>query len=375
MSRKAKSWVCALAAGLCSCALSRAVWRAPELPAQAQALRTTTSDGWELALVRYRPEAALPGRRPVLLLHGLVTNARCFDFDDRHSMARWLSSRGVEAWTVSLRGHGDSQQASLFSGPYRYDWDLDDYCTKDLPAALAAVRSASGAARVDLVAHSMGGMIAYCMLARGGEPASALGAVATLGSPVRFRWGPRFQALAQATAQVGANVPVLTLNSGALLSLPLLSMYTQPSALILFNAQNIDQELWSRFLTVGVDDESPALVRQFRRFLDSDRFVSRDGSVDYEALLAGVRTPVLVVAGKVDQLGAPPLVRPAHEALGGEKAWHLVAEENGASADYGHMDLLLGDRAAEDVFTPVEQWLASRAGTSTLEAPGLPPAR
>ena len=41
--------------------------------------------------------------------------------------------------------------------------------------------------------------------------------------------------------------------------------------------------------------------------------------------------------------------------------WLLVAEENGASADYGHMDLLLGERAAQDVFVHVERWLREQA--------------
>ncbi len=79
--------------------------------------------------------------------------------------------------------------------------------------------------------------------------------------------------------------------------------------------------------------------------------------------MRGVLTPILVVAGKIDQLGFPPLVRRGYQALGSpRKKWLLVAEENGASADYGHIDLLLGENAARDVFTPVAQWLAEEAG-------------
>ncbi len=85
-----------------------------------------------------------------------------------------------------------------------------------------------------------------------------------------------------------------------------------------------------------------------------------------------MRTPFLVVAGKLDQLGFPPLVRRGYDALGSEKKrWLLVAEENGASADYGHMDLLLGERAAADVFTPVARWLEENSPTG--RQPDTPP--
>ena len=49
-----------------------------------------------------------------------------------------------------------------------------------------------------------------------------------------------------------------------------------------------------------------------------------------------------------------------HDALGGPRRWLLVAEENGAAADYGHMDLLLGEAAGKDVFGPLFEWLAER---------------
>jgi pimeloyl-ACP methyl ester carboxylesterase len=352
-----------------ACAVARSVWSPARLPATVERHTARTADGWDLELLRYRPGRPLPGRRPLLLLHGIATNARNLDYDGRHSLARAMAARGLDTWAMSLRGHGGSEKPRLFGGGKRYDWDFDTYCTEDLPAALAFVRARTAAerglqpetARVDFVGHSMGGLILYCLLARGGEPAATIGAAATLGAPLGFRWGPRFTQLARWAASAASRLPVVVLNAPTLLALPLLSWFPEPAGLLFFNPANMDPAVWSGFLAVGVDDDSPRLAAQFLRFLDADKLTSRDGGIDYEAALRAVRTPVLVVAGKADQLGFPQLVRRGFDALGGPKEWLLVGEESGAIADYGHMDLLLGDHADVDVFGPLARWFEARA--------------
>jgi pimeloyl-ACP methyl ester carboxylesterase len=343
-----------------ACQAGRALWSPPPLSQQAEQHRTRTADGWELQLVHYPPKSPLPGRRPLLLLHGIITNLRNLDFDERHSLARSLSGRGLDVWAMSLRGTGESSKPTLL-GKRGYDWDLDTYCQQDVPAAIQFVLQKTGAAQLDFAGHSMGGMILYCVLARGGPAARSIAAGATLGSPLGFRWGPRFTAFARAGAAAAARMPVVKLDTPTLLALPLIRWFPELSSAVFYNAENIDPDVWASFLAIGTEDESPRLAAQFGRFLGQDRFTSRDGSVDYEQGLQAVRTPVLVVAGKVDQLGFVPLVRRGYDALGGEKRWLLVAEENGASADYGHMDLLLGERADRDVFEPLARWFADQA--------------
>jgi pimeloyl-ACP methyl ester carboxylesterase len=360
----ALSWLCALlvCSSACSnaCALGRAVWSPAALPAHAERHVAHTRDGWDLSLLRYTPAHPLPGRRPVLFVHGIVTNQRNLDYDEQRSIVRSFAKDGLDTWSVNLRGHGDSTKASVFGGGKKYDWDFDSYCLEDLPAAIAEVKARTGAARIDLVGHSMGGMLVYCLLARGGDAAASIGAAVTMGSPLGFRWGPRFTLLASAGAAALSKLPALKLDTPTLLALPLMSWFPEAPALIFFNPANIDPDVWSGFLAIGVEDESPRLAAQFGAWLEHDEFTSRDGALDYEAALGAVKTPVLVVAGKVDQLGFTPLVRRGYDALGGPKRWLLVAEENGATADYGHMDLLLGERAAQDVWAPMKEWLEQR---------------
>src|SRR6476469_492518 len=63
-----------------------------------------TTDGWRLAVTRYRPakaEGPLPSA-PVLLVHGIAANRYNFDLTDDLSLARYLAARGYDVWLVEL---------------------------------------------------------------------------------------------------------------------------------------------------------------------------------------------------------------------------------------------------------------------------------
>jgi len=53
----------------------------------------------------------------------------------------------------------------------------------------------------------------------------------------------------------------------------------------------------------------------------------------------------------------PPAVKDGYRLLGGPKEWFLAGEENGAEADYSHMDLILGERAQTEVWPRVLDFL------------------
>src|SRR5262249_19216077 len=99
----------------------------------------TTTDGWRLAILRYRAE----GRPAVLLVHGLAVSSANFDLHDR-SLARALQAAGYDVWVLELRGRGLSTRPQLFS-KVRYDWSFDEYAERDLPAACDEVLRATGA--------------------------------------------------------------------------------------------------------------------------------------------------------------------------------------------------------------------------------------
>ncbi|MFL5319908.1 MAG: alpha/beta fold hydrolase [Myxococcaceae bacterium] len=327
------------------------LWNKP-LPREAVHHRVKTDDGYELSLVRYEAKGAVTGR-PVLLVHGISANERNMDLDDEHSLARYFAEHGREAWTLSLRGTGDSDSADPEHG--RPPYSFDAFWQKDLPAAIAYVRAQSGVDRIDYVGHSMGGMIVYAYLSQGG---GGLEAVTTLGSPTRLDWGGRILELLPSLKGLylkdGMAVPVV---NAAHLVMPLHGeLPNDLFTTLLINRENVTNATWKHLMAYGIADIQGGVATQFVGFIEKGTFASADGKIDFRRDMAKIRNPVFVVAGKNDRIAITPAVKDAYRALGGPKEWMLLGVENGQKADYGHMDLVMGDRAATECWDRVQDF-------------------
>jgi len=321
------------------------------LPREAEVHRPRTPDGWELEMVRYaaRPEAK---GRPVLLCHGINANGRNMDLDARHSMARWFAAHGREAWTVSLRPAGAYYGAGGGSKPLsKPGFSLDDLMEKDLPTAVDYVRKVTGAPRIDFIGHSLGGIVAYGYLGRGGQ---GIGAATILASPMRLDLGGPVDLLLPQLAGMLSPGWVLPLKGVDAMGAPMADLFPgSPQELLLFNPENTSRESMKRLMVEGLEDVSAGVLQQLATMLETGELKSRDGTVDYRLALGSVTTPVLVVAGKRDRLATVPAVKAGYQALGGPKEWILMGVENGARADYGHMDLVIGERADTELWPAV----------------------
>lgn len=118
---------------------------------------------WRANFRMPRPAAPVQSL-PVILIHGYGCNRGLW-----LPAARWLAGRGYQVSAISL---------------VPLHCRIDDYAPA-IAAEVARVRAATGAARVALVGHSMGGLAARAYLrdcdARGEDP--ALAALVTLGTP------------------------------------------------------------------------------------------------------------------------------------------------------------------------------------------------
>jgi pimeloyl-ACP methyl ester carboxylesterase len=327
------------------------------LPAEATPYRARTEDGWELAMVRYLPKKP-SGGRPVLLMHGISANSRNMDLDERHSMARWFAAHGRETWTVSLRGTGLSDAPDPSSGR-KGGYAFDVFWRHDVPAALAKIREVSGAQEIDYVGHSMGGLVLYAYLSQGGPH---VGAACVLGSPVRLDWGnPFLPMLTRASDAIGASwTAVPTTTPGFMVDPMGLVLEGTPLEHLLYNARNTHPRTMQRLLASGPSDISAGVAKQLAMLLQGF-FGSADRRLDFRKDLAKVTTPMLVVAGKGDRIGVPPAVKAGYRALGGPKEWLLLGEENGAHADYAHLDMILGERASDELWPKLLDFLDRHA--------------
>jgi pimeloyl-ACP methyl ester carboxylesterase len=345
-----------LAPLLCSgCALV-ALYAEP-LPPEAETVRARTEDGWSIALTHYRPKGA-PNGLPILLCHGISSNARNMDFDQGHSLARWLAEQGRETFAVSLRGGGDSDRPEPSQGR-PFGWSIDTHANSDIPAAIAKILEMTGAPKVDYVGHSMGGIIAYIYLARGGQGINSL---VILGSPTRFLWGnPSEKSLKTVAGALGANMNYFDTALLAHMIAPLHGELRTIADTYLYNTENVSPSQWRKFMAVGVSGVSSGILQQFEQALDRGGLWSADGQVDYNAALAKVTVPTLVVAGKYDLTAPVPHVKAGYEALGGPKEFFIAGEENGFLHDYGHMDMVLGERAPKELWPRLWAFLQAHA--------------
>jgi pimeloyl-ACP methyl ester carboxylesterase len=330
----------------CGCAS----YREP-LPKEAEVHHPRTPDGWELVMVRYAAQPEAKGR-PVLLCHGINANGRNMDLDAKHSIARWFAAHGREAWTISMRRAGTYYGPDGGTTPLpKPENGFDELVDQDLTTAVAYVRKVTGAPLIDYVGHSLGGMVGYGYLGRGGE---GIGAVAILGSPMRLDLGgPADMLVVNVAGMLNPNwwIPIKGASPMAIPMNDLIKDNLQE--LLLFNPENTSQETMKKLAMEGAEDVSVELLQQLAGMIKTGSLMSRDGTRDYRAALAGVTAPVLVVAGKRDRMANVPAVKAGYRALGGPKEWKLVGVENGAHADYAHMDLVLGDRADTEVWPAV----------------------
>ena len=154
----------------------------PAVPITYEAYPLRTKDGFELTLFRSRPTVASlqTDRRPVLLLPGANSNRFTFGVVDGLTLPASLNATGRDVWLLDFRGSRSSRYVRTGKPVINLDRKLD----YDLPSAIDVVLRETGADRVDLVGHSLGGVFAYCFCA--GPGAERVGRLVTLAAPASF---------------------------------------------------------------------------------------------------------------------------------------------------------------------------------------------
>jgi pimeloyl-ACP methyl ester carboxylesterase len=319
-------------------------------------LTVVADDGWPLALYQRRA----PRRRfaePVLLCHGLAANHLNLDFEPPFSVAHLLSEAGFDCYTVEWRGTGRSTRAA--PGKYSGEYSIDDFLRLDAPAFAREVLARTGAERLFLVGHSLGGLVSY--LAAAGPLADRVAGVVTLGSPVRFKYRPLFLR----GVRLGTLLAWPRTFHQRVLSLtlaPFLGRVTLPLSDIVINPRHVPPALQRKIYAQVISSIGRRVLLQFEDWLTHDAFRSRDGSIDYRGWLGELRAPVLILGGSRDQLAPPEVVRTAHELVGAkDKTLVVFGRQTGFGEEYGHGDLIFGTGAPREVFPLLRSWLEDHA--------------
>ncbi|MBX7056810.1 MAG: alpha/beta hydrolase [Leptospirales bacterium] len=312
-----------------------------------------TEDGWNLPLHFHRPSHPRPGAYPVILSHGIAANKFSVDLDRAHSLAYYLKRQGFPVFVVSLRGVG----RSYHQGRTRYrDFNFDDIVQHDLPSIIATVRRLTGAPRVNWVGHSMGGMVMYGLQGRKLAGHEDVASFVAIGSPGRIDHTRR--SLWGAVTRFPWVNELIDFRFGAQIVSPLTGRFTTPIEEMIFSKDNVSTTTIRKMMKNGVENISYGLANQFINWMRSGKELSVDGSFNYREGLRNIETPTLFLSGARDHVAIPESVRFAYERAGSKiKKYIELGHEQGLPVDYCHTGLVLGERAPEDVFPLVLDWL------------------
>jgi len=319
-------------------------------PAAPEVTWVDTDDGYQLALEHHPNE----GGPPVVLCHGISSNHRFWDLAPGRSLAAYLQQRGYDVWNMDLRGHGyalrDRDGRRQHAG-----WTIDDYGDHDLPAAFAHVLEATGAERLHYVGHSLGGMVLAVYLARHPEP--PLASAVVVGSPMDFRDPDLAARIMLGQSWLATLIGFTPTPAGARLLAGMGDRVPLAADELLYNSKNIEPTARRQMLREIVSPLSRGEVRQIGTSRADGEFRSADGQTTYRLALGEVEVPLLFLAGRADHLGTPDRVRAYYDAVGSpHKELIVLSRANGYTADYGHLDLGVGDHAIDDVYPEIAEW-------------------
>jgi pimeloyl-ACP methyl ester carboxylesterase len=305
-----------------------------------------TDDGAVVHLHRHPAQSPSAQAPPVLIVHGISSNHNCWDLTEERSLATFLSRAGLDAWLLDLRGHGDSQR-DVHGKAQRSGWSIDDYALHDIPAAIGRIKQVTGFDTVSYVGHSLGGMVGGIFAAQGGD--SQLSSFVAVGTPMDFRDpDPLMEVGLKAGSAVGTVWPVLPSQIGARLQARL------PNSLLPIDAMlftDLTGEARKQMYQRVVSHLSAGELKQLTAVGELGSLHDAAGKKDHLASFSKIQTPALVIAGRGDLIAPVDRVHPTFAALGSPRKTFVVAgKATGFSADYGHLDLTLGDHVAQEIF-------------------------
>ena len=321
--------------------------------------RVDTRDGWKIALHHYGHQPRSKAKDTIILCHGLSVNRYNVDAPGDLSFAKYLHSHGWDVWVLELRGAGRSSKPKPWNR-LRYNWNLDDYILHDVPAAIRFVQERSGRDQVHWMGHSLGGMLAYAfMCTQGSDWAKS---IVTVGSPpMRAVRNPFLDQLSPLKRVISlfSRTPHASL---APFAAPLVALSAPWTARLVLNPDNMRRQDISRLVRLTAENIPTTLIKQLWDWYDDAAMPNHYGFLSYTEHLDRITAPLYVVAGTDDRLTPPQDCRIVYEEASSEdKKYDCFGIETGCRHDYGHIDLVLGRYAREEVWPHILTWLNTRA--------------
>lgn len=320
---------------------------------------TQTEDNWKLTIENFKPISPRKRKYPVLLVHGLLANRNYFKVSEEKSLVTALQNDGYDVWLLDLRGRDAAGSPGFWFGKHTYDYNMDDYIVRDADAAIRYVLKETGAEKVNWIGHSMGGIIAYARLGTYNE--TRIANLVTIASPMMLAPADRTMLTLYKMRGGLVILPVLPVATFSGLGPYVPKTFYNSFLKLVYYPENVDKQVEKKVMIHATNNIAKPEIKQFIQALENNGFYSADGKISYKENLANVKIPVLLFAGRRDQLAESLSVRDAYERLTTkDKTMIIAGKGEGFSEDYGHTDLVFGKRAHAEIFPHILNWLNAK---------------
>ena len=325
-----------------------------------------TKDNSSITLTRYYHE----DKSPIIFIHGMGCNHKIYDFDEEHSLARYLNDRDWDVWLLDLRTHdgdGDFSHAIGSDREYidRY-WDFDNHLLKiDVVTAIDFIKEKTDSNKVFLSGHSYGGYLAYAYSMLIGEK-NLSGIITTGASPYAnpqifqdlyknkmydygYYQGDYAYVDPNGKADTHSNTPRLYF-----VFYSIIWRFLDHSSSPLFYKETTPYYIQKRCFFIKDDESAGTYVDMFfggnPEKYNGD-WVDPQTLYNYSKNLSKITVPILFIAGDEDPQDPKEDIYRAYENVSSENKEFYSFE------GFSHMDLLMGDNADELIFPKIHNFM------------------
>jgi alpha-beta hydrolase superfamily lysophospholipase len=264
------------------------------------------------------------------------------------SLEAYLASRGIDAWSVDLRGQGRARRTW---GDERFG--LEQLAIEDLGAAIAYVRGVARSAEVDVLGCSLGTALAFAHVAC--VPDAKVRAIVAMGGVVTWAHVNRAVRLAARAPWLVGQMRMRGTRELARHALPIVTKVAPRLLGMYLNVASTDTSQADAMVET-VEDPNPVMNREIAGWVARRELVVR--GVNVSRALAGMDRPFLCVLGRQDGIVPPATARALYEQIGSRDK--TLLEVGDARTPIAHADLFLARDAQRMIFAPIADWLLAR---------------
>jgi pimeloyl-ACP methyl ester carboxylesterase len=305
--------------------------------------------GWRLAITRYKTKTSKANpTRPVLIIPGYGMNSFIFSFHPNGpSLVECLAARGLETWTVDLRGQGRSIRGR---GNLRYD--MGDLAVDDIGTAIRHVlqHTSTGEKRIDLLGCSLGTALSFAHVALVED--APVHALVSMGGLVTWREAHPVVRFAFGSPTLAGMMRMKNTRRIARFALPVLSKVAPSLISVYINERSTDLSQSARMVQT-VEDPHPVINRQIAEWIRRGDLVIR--GVNVSRRVPDMEHPFFCVVANNDGIVLPATSRHTFDVIGSTRKEILFVGD--ADMPIAHADLFLCKGAQPRIFAPIADFL------------------